>query len=316
MMLAESEARCGKSPHAVGTMNTRKQPTIITCIGAWRILNRRNHSRLSKRSIITGKIIMPGAAIEIRDATTCVMPKPAAKRDFPTTLPFSSSTSIPFFNSFCLMRGMLTPLIMEERWAGWSWNWWQLTISNCNSSEWRISLEEWIWSLLQVRLVTKRSNESSWCSWNIRNAQLCCSYRRVRVSVRVINQSVEALIYELPENDSWNGSKVKKIWESVQRTFLRSQNSLVELQHCASNRHASRNLKAHPPKHILQITRIGVESAFIKLFGINYLLLRCSFRFLLEPGNSWHESMKSIDTIGEDLKLYAPVLLNEFFGFV
>lgn len=82
----------------------------MTWKGACKIFIRLNQALFSSLSIKTGNNNIPGAAITMREIVTCVIATPDAVRDLPTIFPFSSSTSIPWIISFCLIKGMLTQL--------------------------------------------------------------------------------------------------------------------------------------------------------------------------------------------------------------
>ena len=45
----------------------------------------------------------------------------------------------------------------------------------------------------------------------------------------------------------------------------------VELQHGACEQHAPRHLEGHPPEHVLQLARVGVEGGLVQLLGSPHL---------------------------------------------
>lgn len=135
-----------------------------------------------------------------------------------------------------------------------------ITIRYRHSSEGRISLKEWIAALGKEWFIAEWSNECTRRCWHIGNAQLRCRHRRVGIAIRIIDESVEALIDKLPKYHCRVG--------------------LVELQHCTSDGHSSRHLKAHATEDILQVTRVGMECTLVELLRVDQLLTAC-WRWLL-----------------------------------
>lgn len=69
----------------------------------------------------------------------------------------------------------------------------------------------------------------------------------------------------------------------IQSPAREKVNKLVELQHRSGDCHSARHLEAHPAEDILQIPGVGMESALVKLLGVDDLLLSCPRGLLLQP---------------------------------
>lgn len=160
---------------------THNPPTAKVWNGACKMLIRLNDGYFSSFSIITGNTSIPGAAIKIRDNTTCEMPLTAANRLLPISFPFSSWTLTPSINSFCRINGMLTQLAAATAANGTYLcskmnrikNWQKL------SKKWIVCyyelirhLSEWTGMLLQESLETDSHSQGAASCWNVRNAQL------------------------------------------------------------------------------------------------------------------------------------------------